>query len=99
MNVRRSLLLLTMAGSTALAACAMQPRGPMMAGGQHMPMMDKAEMCNMHQKMMEGKSPQEQQQLMEQHMKAMHGSVDPQMVTRHREMMDRECARIPPASK
>ena len=91
MNVRRSLLLLTMAGSTALAACAMQPRGPMMAGGQQMPMMDKAEMCGMHQKMMAGKSPQEQQAMMEQHMKAMHGDVDPQMVARHREMMEKNC--------
>ena len=30
--------------------------------------------------------------MMEQHMKAMHGDVDPQMVARHREMMEKNCA-------
>jgi hypothetical protein len=51
-----------------------------------------AQMCDMHQKMMAGKSLQEQQAMMEQHMKAMHGSVDPQMIARHREMMEKNCA-------
>jgi hypothetical protein len=92
MNVRRPLLLVTLVTATVLASCATRQHGPMMGGSQNMPMMHMAEMCEMHQKTMAGKSPQEQQQLMEQHMKAMHGSVDPQMVTRHREMMDRECA-------
>jgi nitrous oxide reductase accessory protein NosL len=99
MNVRRSLLLLTLATTAALAACATRQPGPMMARGQQMPMMDMAEMCDMHQKMMAGKSPQEQQEMMEQHMMAMHGSADPRMVARHREMMERNCAGVAPGSK
>jgi hypothetical protein len=57
-----------------------------------MQMGDMAEMCDMHQKMMAGKSPQEQQAMMEQHMKAMHGDVTPEMAARHRQMMDRNCS-------
>ena len=91
MNVRTSVLLITLAAASGLAACT-TPREPMMSSGQKMPMMDMAQMCTMHQKMMAGKSPKEQQAMMESHMNEMHGSMDPQMVTRHREMMDKHCA-------
>ena len=91
MNVRTSVLLIALTAASGLAACT-TPREPMMSSGQKMPMMDMAEMCTMHQKMTAGKSPEEQQAMMESHMKAMHGSVDPQMVARHREMMDKQCA-------
>ena len=63
----------------------------MKMGGGKMPMGDMAQMCDMHQKMMAGKSPQEQQAMMEQHMKAMHGDVNPKTVARHREMMEKNC--------
>ena len=90
MNVRVTALAIALAAS-ALAACSTQ-REPKMAGGHHMPMMDMAQMCDRHQKQMAGKSPEEQQAMMEQHIKAMHGSVDPQMVARHRQEMEQHCA-------
>jgi nitrous oxide reductase accessory protein NosL len=90
MNVRTSVLLVALAATTGLAACA-TPQEPELARGRQMPMGDMAQMCDMHQKMMAGKSPEEQQAMMESHMKAMHGSVDPQMVARHRQMMDQNC--------
>lgn len=91
MNVHTSVLVIALTTAGSLAACT-TPREPMMSSGEKMPMMDMAQMCTMHQKMMAGKSPEEQQAMMESHMKEMHGSVDPQMVTKHREMMAKQCA-------
>ena len=98
MNIRTSVLLIALAAASGLAACT-TPREPMMSHGQQMPMMNKAQMCDMHRSMMAGKSPEEQQAMMESHMKAMHGSVDPQMVTQHRQMMEKNCADAGPGTK
>ena len=94
MNTRALFLAGALTATTVLAACASQQQEPgmMMGGGGKMPMGDMAQICDMHQKMMTGKSPQEQQEMMEKHMKAMHGDVDPQMVARHREMMEKNCS-------
>ena len=92
MNTRAFLVAAALAATTALAACATQQQEPRMEmDGGHMSMGDMTRMCDMHQTMMAGKSPQEQQVMMEQHIKAMHGDVDPQMVVRHREMMEKNC--------
>jgi hypothetical protein len=94
MNTRTLLMVGALAATSVLAACASQQQEPrmMMGRGGQMPMGDMAQMCDMHQKMMAGKSPQEQQAMMEQHMKAMHGNVNPEMVAKHREMMEKNCA-------
>ena len=93
MKTRAFLVVGALTATTVLAACATQQQEPKMKmDGSHMSMGDMTQMCDMHQKMMAGKSPQEQQAMMEQHMKAMHGDVDPQMVARHREMMEKNCA-------
>lgn len=93
MKLRTFLIAGALAATTMLAACASKQQEPrMMMGGGQMPMGDMVQMCDMHQKMMAGKSPQEQQAMMEQHMKAMHGNnVTPEMVAQHREMMDKNC--------
>ena len=92
MKTRTFLVVGALTAATLLGACASQQQEPkMMMGGGKMPMGDMAQMCDMHQKMMAGKSPQEQQAMMEQHMKAMHGDVNPEMVARHREMIEKNC--------
>lgn len=92
MDTRAFLISATLAATTALAACATQQEEPeVKMDGGHMSMGEMTQMCDMHQKMMADKSPQEQQAMMEQHMKAMHGEVDPQMVAQHREMMEKNC--------
>ena len=98
MKTRAFFVLGALTATIALAACATQEQESKKGGG-HMSMGDMTQMCDMHQKMMAGKSPQEQQAMMEQHMKAMHGDVDPQMVARHREMMEKNCATVPAAGK
>ena len=55
------------------------------------PPMDTARMCEVHELMMAGSSPAEQQTMLEQYLRAMHGSVDPQMVARHRQAMTQDC--------
>ena len=109
MNVRTSFLLVSLAAATGLGACTM-PREPMSRSGprmhgseamsseQKMPM-DMARMCATHRAMPAGKSPEEQQAMMESHMKTMHGTVDPQMVAMHRQMMEQNCAANAPATK
>ena len=94
MTVRNFLVVGALATTTVLAACASQQQEPrmMMGGGAQMPMGEMAQMCEMHQKTMADKSPQEQQAMMEQHMKAMHGDVTPEMAARNRQMMDRNCS-------
>jgi len=58
----------------------------------HPASMDIAQMCSRHQQMTSGKTPEQQREMMESHMKAMHGSVDPKMVEMHRQMMEKNCA-------
>jgi hypothetical protein len=96
MNARIILLMTAIAGTTALAACTtpsaeQSPHGGMMRDG-HSASMDMARMCSRHQQMMSGKTPEQQRELMEAHMKAMHEDVDPQMVEMHRQMMEKNCA-------
>ena len=53
--------------------------------------METARMCEIHELMTAGSSPQEQQTMLEQYLKAMHGVADPQMVARHRQAMTENC--------
>ena len=85
-----STLVLSLVASTLIAGCAMPHRGSM-AGSDHRSM-DMSRMCEMHRQTMAGKSEAEQQAAAEAHVKAMHGSADPQMAARHREMMEAHCA-------
>jgi hypothetical protein len=65
-----------------------QTAGMMSPGGQ-MPMMDMKDMkamCDMHKKMMSGKTPEEQKAMMDEHMK----SMSPEMMKKHKAMME-EC--------
>jgi hypothetical protein len=55
------------------------------------PPMDMMRMCEVHELMMTGTSAEEQQTMLEQHLKAMHGSVDAAMVDRHRRAMAQNC--------
>ena len=55
------------------------------------PPMDAARACDVHELMMAGSSPTEQQTMLEQYLKAIHGTVDPEMVARHRQAMTRNC--------
>ena len=52
-----------------------------------MPTMGMAQLFDMHEKMMAA-PPEEQQTVMEQHMKAMYGSVSLQMVARLQQRME-----------
>ena len=61
--------------------------------------MDIAKMCDDHRQMIAGRTPEEQQKMMESHVQSMHGSADPQMVTRHRQMMDKHCAQTGSGAK
>ena len=73
-----------------VAACATRA-APDAADTRQRPPMDTARMCEAHELMMTGSSPEEQQTMLEQHLKAMHGSVDPQMIARHRQAMSENC--------
>jgi hypothetical protein len=96
MNLRTSILLASLATTTALAGCmtpssAKSPlHGDMMKGGHSQ--MDMARICADHQQMTASRTPEEQQKMMESHVQAMHGSADPKMVAMHRQMMDKHCA-------
>jgi Spy/CpxP family protein refolding chaperone len=96
MNIRTTLLMAAIAAVTALAACTTpsaehSTHAGMMREGHHASM-DMAQMCSRHQQMMSGKTSEQQRELMESHMKAMHGDVDPKMVEMHRQMMEKDCA-------
>lgn len=58
----------------------------MMGGGQ-MGMTDKKSMCEMHNKMMSSKTPEERSAMMDEHMK----SMSPEMRQHHMEMMQQQC--------
>jgi hypothetical protein len=63
------------------------PGGMGMSGG------NQAQMCAMYRQMMAGKSAAEQQAAMESQMRSMHGgTVTPEQVRMHREMMEKNCA-------
>lgn len=51
-----------------------------------------AQMCEMHSQMTAGKSPAEQRATVEAHIKSMHGSVTPEMVSHHTKMMEMHCS-------
>jgi len=92
---RTSILLISLATTTALAGCmtpssAKSPHGSMMQGMHSQ--MDMAKMCDEHRPMMAGRTSEEQQKMMESHVQSMHGSADPKMVKMHHEMMDKHCA-------
>ena len=57
--------------------------------------MDMDGMCAMHRQMTAGKSPAEQQAAVQSHIRSMHGSASPDMVTHHMKMMEMHC----PAAK
>ena len=102
MNLRTSILLVSLATTTALAGCMTpssekSPHGDMMKGGHSQ--MDMAKMCAEHRQMMATKTPEEQQKMMESHVRSMHGSADPKMVAMHRQMMDKHCAQTGPGAK
>jgi len=102
MNLRTSILLLSLATTTALAGCmtpssAKSPHGDMMQGRHSQ--MDMADMCADHRQMMASRTPEEQQKMMESHVQSMHGSADPKMVAMHRRMMDRHCSLTGTGSK
>ena len=56
-------------------------------------------MCADHRQMMAGRTPEEQQKMMESHVQSMHRSADPKMVAMHRQMMDKHCAQTGPGAK
>ena len=102
MNLRTSILLVSLATTTALAGCMSPssakspPHGDMMKGGHSQ--MDMAKMCADHRQMMAGRTPEEQQKMMESHVQSMHGSADPKMVAMHHQMMDKHCAQTGPGA-
>lgn len=53
--------------------------------------LDMARMCQVHELMMTGTSAEEQQLMLEQHLRSLHGSVDAGMVARHRRAMEQNC--------
>jgi hypothetical protein len=107
----RSLMLVPVAALALLSGCTTQQghgsHGSMMggsgsgmgmggSGGMGMSGGDPAQMCAMHRQMMAGKSPAEQHAVMEARMRSMHGgTVTPEQVRMHREMMDKNCAVTP----
>lgn len=100
MNLCTSILLFSVATAMTLAGCTTpssshSTHGSMMHGGHSH--MDMAKMCDDHREMMASRTPEEQQRLMESHVKSMHGSADPKRVAMHRQMMDKHCAQAPAA--
>lgn len=63
-----------------------QGRGAM-GDGIQMSTMDMKSMCDMYQKMMNGKTSAEQEAIMEEHMKMM----PPEMTQKHMQMMQEQC--------
>jgi hypothetical protein len=84
------------AAALSLLGCAThREHGTAMGGGHGR--MDMAQMCAMHRQMTAGKSPAEQQAAIEDHIRSRHGSVDPEMVAKHRKMMEMRCAESAPS--
>jgi hypothetical protein len=75
--------------AAGLAGCSTGARD--VAQRPPQPPMDLARMCEVHELMMTGTSAEEQRTMLEQHLKAMHGSVDAGMVARHRRAMEQDC--------
>jgi hypothetical protein len=80
----------------ALAACATPRDAADIADTRQRPEMDAARMCEVHELMMTGSSAEEQQTMLEQYLRSMHGSVDAQMVARHRQAMSEQCPAAAP---
>ena len=57
------------------------------SSGDQMGTMDMKAMCDMHQKMMSAKTPEERRAMMDEHMKTM----SPEMVQKHMKMMQEKC--------
>lgn len=69
-----------LASSALLTACATPRHAP----GQHQgAMMDPQAMCEMHRNMMAGKTPQERQAMMDEHMKSMSPEMRQRMQAMH----------------
>jgi hypothetical protein len=85
-----SLLAIPLAAGLVSACSPMH--GPMMGGQGAMP---SERMCTMHRQMMAGKTPAEQRAAAEEHIRAMHGSVDDAHVERHMKMMEQRCGPVP----
>jgi surface antigen len=68
-------------------AATSKASGPMVGGpsGDQMSMMDMKAMCDMHQKMMRSKTPEEQRAMINEHMKTM----SPEMRQQHMAMMEK----------
>ena len=64
-------------------------------GGPDRAGMDMGSMCTMHREMTAGKSAAEQKAAVEAHIRSMHGTSSPDMVTHHMKMMEMHC----PATK
>lgn len=60
---------------------------PGMMSSDQMGMMDMNAMCDMHKKMMNAKTPEEQKAMMDQNMK----SMSPEMMKEHMAMMQGKC--------
>lgn len=95
MTTKRLLLTVAPAMLAALlAGCAAGPQdavghhhgGAMDHGHGHGSMMDMNAMCDMHRQMMGGKTPQERQALIDEHMKSM-----PPEMREHVRLMDEQC--------
>lgn len=80
----------------AALVCACTPMHGQMSGGEGA--MPSERMCTMHRQMMAGKTPTEQRAAAEEHIRAMHGSVDNAHVERHMKMMEQKCGPIPTAA-
>jgi hypothetical protein len=68
-----------------------QAPGAMSSGPSDMPMgmMDMKAMCDMHEKMMNAKTPEERRAMMDERMK----NMSPEMMQKHMEMMQEQCKR------
>lgn len=87
----KTFVIASLGATLLLSGCAMHRNDGEMAGGmcgQHGGM---KRMCEMHKQMTAGKTPAEQQAAMEAHIKSMHGSVTPEMVSHHAKMMEMHC--------
>lgn len=77
---RLAALATVLASSALLASCAAPRHDP----GQHQgAMMDAKAMCEMHKGMMAGKTPQERQAMMDEHMKSMSPEMRQRMQAMH----------------
>ena len=70
--------------SSASPAAGIMKNGP---SGESMAMKDMKAMCNMHEKMMAAKTPEERLAMMDERMKAM----SPEMMQKHMGMMKEKC--------